>query len=113
MVAGHLTVKNGYYHIVLNYKDENGKRKTKWKSTELLAKKGNKRDAERMLLEERASFVPETKKQTDGNMLFSDYMLKWLETTKTTVAPTTYSSYSKPTRQKQNPVVEHFLLFRW
>lgn len=28
MVAGHLREKNGYYHIVLNYVDEYGKRHT-------------------------------------------------------------------------------------
>lgn len=28
MVAGHLREKNGYYHIVLSYTDENGKRQT-------------------------------------------------------------------------------------
>ena len=35
MVAGHLREKNGYYHIVLNYVDEYGKRHTPSKSTGL------------------------------------------------------------------------------
>lgn len=30
MVAGHLSVKNGNYYAVLNYKNAEGKRKTKW-----------------------------------------------------------------------------------
>jgi hypothetical protein len=29
MVAGHLREKNGYFHIILNYKDIYGKRQTK------------------------------------------------------------------------------------
>lgn len=41
MVAGHLREKNGYYHIVLNYVDEYGKRHTPSKSTGLPVK-GNK-----------------------------------------------------------------------
>lgn len=105
MVAGHLTEKNGHYHIVLNYKDEYGKRKTKWISTGLLAKKGNKRKAEDALLEARANFVPETKKVSDSHILFSDYMLKWLEIVKPTVAPTTYSSYA---RQVNTKIVPYF-----
>ena len=35
MVAGHLQEKNGYFYIVLSYKDENGKRKTPWFATDL------------------------------------------------------------------------------
>ena len=30
MVAGHLTLKNGKYYAVLNYKNAGGQRKTKW-----------------------------------------------------------------------------------
>ena len=42
MVAGHLQEKNGYYYVVLNYKDPNGKRRSKWISTKLPIK-GNKK----------------------------------------------------------------------
>ena len=49
MVAGHLREKRGYYHIVLSYTDENGKRQTPSKSTGLPVK-GNKKRAEAMLL---------------------------------------------------------------
>lgn len=45
MVAGHLTLKNGKYYAVLNYKNAGGQRKTKWISLGL-SKKGNKRKAE-------------------------------------------------------------------
>ena len=45
MVAGHLSVKHGNYYTVLNYKNAEGKRKTKWISLGL-PEKGNKRKAE-------------------------------------------------------------------
>ena len=50
MVAGHLTLKNGKYYAVLNYKNAGGQRKTKWISLGL-PEKGNKRKAESMLRE--------------------------------------------------------------
>ena len=48
MVAGHLRERGGYYHIVLSYTDENGKRKTPSKATGLPVK-GNKKRAEAIL----------------------------------------------------------------
>lgn len=45
MVAGHLTLKNGRYYAVLNYRNAGGQRKTKWISLGL-PEKGNKRKAE-------------------------------------------------------------------
>ena len=92
MVAGHLQEKNGIYYIVLNYKDCNGKRKSKWISTKLPIK-GNKKKAEAMLLEIRASYVPEDSPGTE-DMLFADFMIKWLDIVKPAIAPATYSSYS-------------------
>lgn len=46
-----------------------------------------------MLLEARNTFVPESAPVTD-DILFADFMLKWLEIVKPTVALATYSSYS-------------------
>lgn len=58
MVAGHLQEKNGNYYMVLNYRDVAGKRKSKWVSTGLPVK-GNKKKAEKMLMELRSCFVPD------------------------------------------------------
>lgn len=58
MVAGHLREKRGYYHIVLSYTDENGKRQTPSKSTGLPVK-GNKKRAEAMLQEARRTMEAE------------------------------------------------------
>ena len=52
MTAGHLQEKKGYFYAVLSYKDEQGKRKTKWISTGLTVK-GNKKRAEEFLMEQR------------------------------------------------------------
>ena len=57
MVAGHLRVQNGIYQIILSYKNNNGKRKTKSISTGL-KEKGNARKAERMLQTARREFCP-------------------------------------------------------
>ena len=92
MVAGHLQEKKGYYYMVLSYPDVSGKRKTKWIPTSLPVK-GNKKKAEKLLMEARREFKPECKPIQD-DILFSDFMLQWLEIVKPTIAITTYSSYS-------------------
>ncbi len=97
MVAGHLQEKYGYYYAVLNYTDENGKRKTKWIATGMEVK-GNKKRAEAILLEQRHLFeqklseIPAVKKD---DILFADYMIKWLGIAKTSIAVPTYASYSQ------------------
>ena len=97
MVAGHLQEKNGCFYIVLSYKDQNGKRKTKWMKTGLPIK-GNKKKAEKMLMEARRTFVPEAAPEPD-HMLFADFMLQWLEMIQPNVAVTTYASYSGATKK--------------
>lgn len=92
MVAGHLQEKKGYYYIVLSYKDDEGKRKTKWLPTKLTVK-GNKKRAERMLQDARRDFVPEGVVDSE-NILFADFMVEWLRIVKPNVAATTYASYS-------------------
>ena len=95
MVAGHLQEKNNFYYIVLSYKDETGKRRTKWESTGLPVKK-NKKKAEALLQERRRNFIPPVtvaEIRLDEDILFADFMLKWLEVTKSTIQLTTYASY--------------------
>ena len=92
MVAGHLHEKNGYYYIILNLTDANGKRKPKWISTKLPVK-GNKKRAEQMLREERKRYSQPTKSKND-DILFADFMEQWLEVVKGSITMVTYSSYS-------------------
>jgi len=92
MVAGHLREKRNLYYIVLNYADEQGKRRTKWIATGLPVK-GNKKKAEALLIDARQNFTPE-EKQVESEMLFADYLEEWLEITKHSIQKITYSSYS-------------------
>ena len=99
MVAGHLQEKNGMFYVVLNYRDENGRRKTPWISTNLPVK-GNKKRAENFMLDVRRNFVPpnvqrieEREAMQKGDILFTDFLLKWLRVAKSTVKLTTYASY--------------------
>jgi integrase len=105
MVAGHLSVKNGNYYAVLNYKNAEGKRKTKWISLGL-PEKGNKRKAEAELAKLRAEFeVPEEVGDLSSDMLFADYLLEWLEIAKGRLAVATYCSY---TAMIKNPIAPYF-----
>lgn len=99
MVAGHLQEKNGMFYVVLNYRDENGKRKTPWISTDLPVK-GNKKRAENFMMDVRRNFVPpnvqrieEREAMQKGDIFFTDFLLKWLRVAKSTVKLTTYASY--------------------
>ena len=99
MVAGHLQEKNGMFYVVLNYRDENGKRKTPRISTNL-PDKGNKKRAENFMMDVRRNFVPpnvqrieEREAMQKGDILFTDFLLKWLRVAKSTVKLTTYASY--------------------
>ena len=114
MVAGHLREKNGYYHMVLNYVDEYGKRHTPSKSTGLTVK-GNKKRAEKMLSEARAAKEAElearaiersTGKAPIGTILFTAFLLDWLEMTKKNVEETTYGAYSMGIKSKIIPYFE-------
>lgn len=55
MVSGFLSIKKGYYYVVLGWTDANGKRHQKWVATGL-PQKGNKRRAEMELARLRSSF---------------------------------------------------------
>lgn len=104
MVAGHLQEKRGYYYAVLNYQDANHRRKTKWIATGLPVK-GNKKKAEAFLMEQRHSFViPEIDRPISVETeLFADYLLRWLQIAKSTIAITTYASYSGLLRNPIEP----------
>ena len=94
LVAGHLTLKNGRYYAVLNYRNAGGQRKTKWISLGL-PEKGNKRKAEAELARLRAEFEPPKEVgDLSSDMLFADYLLEWLEIAKGRLAVATYSSYT-------------------
>ena len=102
MVAGHLRERGGYFHIVLSYTDDMGKRHTPTKSTGLTVK-GNKRRAETMLQAARKEMEEELERirlrkergysDIPGDMLFTDFLMDWLNMMKNSVEITTYSAY--------------------
>ncbi len=106
MIAGHLQIKNEYYYMVLSYRDADGKRKQPWLPTGLPAK-GNKKRAEKMLMETRKTFVPPVSDNENGHssaeMLFADFMDQWLEIVRGSVEKTTFSSYTQMVKGKIAP----------
>lgn len=103
MVAGHLTLKNGRYYAVPNYRNAGGQRKTKWIALGL-PEKGNKRKAEAELARLRAEFEPPKEVgDLSSDMLFADYLLEWLEIAKGRLAVATYSSYAAMIKKPVGP----------
>lgn len=101
MVAGHLQEKKGNFYMVLNFTDENGRRKPKWVATGLPVK-GNKRKAEAMLFDERQKYTTSTA-APDESTLFSDYLLYWLKLMETQVETVTYAGYKSNIEQRVAP----------
>lgn len=103
MVSGHLREKRGYYHMVLGYTDEQGKRHTPSKTTGLTVK-GNKKRAEAMLLVARQELEEElqarktwfdgTHPENPEDTPFTIFLLDWLEMMKSSVEITTHAAYS-------------------
>lgn len=93
-VTGSLQIKNNKYQAVLSYKQDN-KWKTKWVSTKIPAVKGNKKLANAKLEEIKKQFQEEINSDHIDNeeILFIDYMKKWLKMIKASVEETTYNGY--------------------
>lgn len=96
MVAGHLREKNGYFQMILNYKDGDNKRRTKSISTGLPIK-GNKKRAEAMLLETRKNFRPEDI-MTGKNTQFHSFLDNWLKDEAKNLDAETFALYSHNVR---------------
>ena len=81
------------YYAVLNVYDENGNRKLKWVNTGVPVKGNNKRLANKrlaeMLVEYGEGGIDVTKDEP-----FTDFVVRWLEVLKPSIAPTTYDSYT-------------------
>ena len=110
MVAGHLTKRNGYYYVVLSYYDPDGKRHFKTFSTGLKVVSGNLRKAEEMLQKYRAEFfTPTCVNSMHSDMLFTDYLSKWLEIVRIRIKPTTFASYKNVVEKK---IIPYFVKFQ-
>lgn len=119
MVAGHLREKRGYFHIVLSYTDENGKRQTPSKSTGLPVK-GNKKRAQDMLHEARKAKEAELQRlaaerdnpdftpSNPAEIAFSKFLLDWLEMMRNSIEVTTYASYCMSIKSRIVPYFDKY-----
>jgi len=95
-IKANLYEKKGspYYWIVLDYKDNQGKRKKRWENTHILVKGNNKRLAQAKLREVLNKYETQNIDLADDT-LFTDFIVQWLETRKDIKAITlvTYDGY--------------------
>lgn len=96
-MTGSLQTKNGKFYIVLNFKDNKGKYKTKWIGTGLEIK-NNKRKAEQMIpniVNENLSLEnqEEEKQEEKQEEYFVDFLKSWLENKKDKIELLTWESY--------------------
>lgn len=105
-----IQVRNSRLHVVINYKDEKGKRKQKWVSTGLKEGAG-KRRVEEIRKKIVAEFEEEYNQKlysqknpvtSNARYTFVDFMDMWLETIKPTIAHSTYIGYAKNCRRIRN-----------
>lgn len=87
-----IQTKSNKYYVVLNWM-ENGKRKQKWINTNLSIDGNNKRKAEKKRVEVLQEWEEKLSAVNHEDILFSDYLSKWLEETKCNISESTYSIY--------------------
>jgi len=92
-MTAHLYEKNDKYHVMLSWY-QNNKRKQKSVSTGIPVAGNHKRKAEAARKEILAEWETKTARNFQ-DILFSDYLLQWLEVAKDSIAETTYSGYKK------------------
>ncbi len=88
--------KSDKYYIVLSWQ-QNGKQKLKWVSTGISTSGNHKREVERMRMQVLAEWeqkIAENAYAAEG-ILFSDYMLEWLEQSRSTISTNTYYAYKQ------------------
>ena len=56
-------------------------------------------------MDARRNFVPETPKVMSGDIMFADFMEKWLEVIKSSVAVPTFASYSTSVKKNHRAVL--------
>ena len=116
MITGSVQISKGYYYVVLNLYNENGKRVPKWISTGLKVEnnerknQANKKQAEKIKDNEilkaniesngsnRISNSLKDAKYKD--MLFCDYVVEWLENQKNKLTANTYVGYEQKIKGK-------------
>lgn len=101
-MTGSLQEKNGRYHMVISYIDQDGKRKQIWKSTGLTVK-GNRKRAQAMLdayLREHGGCDLDV-----ANLKLADYLEQWLKDAEPKLSPNTIRGYREKMR---NHILPYF-----
>lgn len=116
-MTARLYEKRGTWHIVLVYRNPDGSRKQKWINTDLPIR-GNNRKAKKLMDEAFLKWKPILEPDSEGiseevtqspnrqakkklaensesSMLFSDYLLEWLESRRNRVQITTFGGYQQ------------------
>ena len=102
-MTGSLQIKCNKYYVVLDMRDEFGKRKRKWINTQLTVDGNNKRKAEKMLRESITKY-DDRKVVFTKDVLFSDYIVEWLGSCKNQIELSTYEGY-------ENTINNHIVPF--
>ena len=101
-----IQIKNNKYYIVLNWTDNNKKRRQKWIKTDLSASGNNKRKAENLRVQILATWQEEGVKENEQKMLFSSFIKEWLGMTRSSISENTYFSYKQTIHNSICPYFE-------
>ena len=96
--------KGGNWYAVIQWYNSEGKQIKKWRATGFPVKGNHKREAMQRAEEIKREFEHKAALK-DSDMLFSDWMLEWLELTRHSIKQSTYFTYK---RQIKNCVVPYF-----
>ena len=114
-ITGHLEEKNGKWYAAVNHYDADGKRKVRWHSLDLEAKKGSKKEATERLnklldkinageiyLAESMTHA-ERERNRIANSKVEDYLLEWLDNHRVHIAHNTAVDYERYIRNRMIP----------
>ena len=104
-IRANLIKRRGWYHVMISYYD-NGKRKQKSIATGLSVK-GNKHRAE----QRRNELLSEWEQRlalNNSDMLFTDFLMDWLEHHRSRITDASYSEYQKTINRVIVPYFESF-----
>ena len=117
MITGCLQQKNGFYYAVL-YLKVNGRRRCKWVPMRLPVEGTSARKAQKAFDEIRLQYEREEEERLDREakakelaenthpdalLPFTEYMEKWLQSTRSSLATATYQSYSNMIKARIRP----------
>ena len=102
MQKGSLQQKHGTWYVVVSYKDEFGKPKTRWINTNLRVANNKtiaKKEMNKILKKLDMSKEIEQTKDISTDVFFIDFLFRFLEVKKQQVEPMTYTNYTKQAKQ--------------